>query len=330
MRALVTGGGGFLGSAIVRLLLDRGLEVRTVQRGSYPALEALGVEVVKGDIADAETMLKAAADCEILFHVAAKAGVWGSYESYHAPNVTGTENVLEAARGHKIGKVIFTSSPSVTFSGRDQINTDENDIYPDKYLSFYPQTKARAERLVLEANSPELATIALRPHLIWGPGDNHLVPRILDRGRAGRLRIVGSGEQLVDTTYIDNAAQAHLDAMDRLEPGAPCAGKAYYISNDEPIPIKTIINRFLVAGGLRPVDKHIGAGTAYAAGALLEGMYTILRKREEPPMTRFVARQLATAHWYNLAAAKRDLGYRPSVSIEEGLARLESYLRQAS
>lgn len=322
MKALVTGGGGFLGLAIVRQLRDRGYEVRSLTRGHYDVLDDLGVEAHRGDLSDAGTVSKATDGCDVVFHVAAKAGVWGSYESYRQTNLVGTENVIAACRAHGVSRLIYTSTPSVVHSGADVEGVDESAPYADHYETAYPQTKAEAEKAVLAANGAELATVALRPHLIWGPGDNHLVPRILDRQRRGKLRIVGPGDRLIDGTYIDNAADAHLNALDRLTPDAACAGRAFFITNDEPIATKDLINRICVAGGLDPCERHIPAGVAWTVGAILEFAYRLLRREDEPMMTRFVARQLSTAHWYDISAAKRDLGYTPKISIDEGMERL--------
>ncbi|MDJ0838109.1 MAG: NAD-dependent epimerase/dehydratase family protein [Acidobacteriota bacterium] len=322
MTILVTGGGGFLGQAIVHKLLDRDKKVRTLNRGDYPALASLGVEQVRGDIADPDIVDKAVSGCEMVFHTAAKAGVWGSYDSYHAANITGTQNIIDACRKHGVRRLVYTSSPSVTFGGEDQEGIDETAPYPETFLAFYPRTKAEAERRVIAANDANLAVVSLRPHLIWGPGDNHLVPRILKQGRAGKLRIVGTGANLVDSVYIDNAADAHILAGEKLAPGAPIAGRNYFITNDEPMAMAELINGILAAGGVSPVTRKISVGTAYRAGRILEGAYKLFGLNGEPRMTRFVARQLGTAHWFDISAAKRDLGYRPKVSIRDGFERL--------
>lgn len=328
MKALVTGGGGFLGSAIARRLLARGDAVRCLARGAYPELAAEGVELHRGDLADLACVRQAVEGCDAVFHVAAKAGVWGPYAEYHAANVLGTENVVTACRAAGVGKLVYTSTPSVTFAGKDEEGVDESIPYAERFLCHYPSTKARAEVHVLAANGPDLATVALRPHLIWGPGDNHLVPRILARAKAGRLKLVGPGDKRVDSTYIDNAADAHLLACDALAPGAPCAGRAYFISNGEPMALGALVNRILEAAGLPPVTRSVPAGVAYAAGAVMELVYGALRRKDEPLMTRFVARQLSTAHWFNISAAKRDFGYEPSVSIETGMQRLATWLAE--
>ena len=322
MKALVTGGGGFLGGAIVRLLRRRGDEVRSFARGAYPALEAAGVEVHRGNLEDAAAVSRAVQGMDVVFHVAALPGVWGPYEDYFRANVSGTEHVLAACRRHEVSRLVFTSTPSVVYRGRDIEGGDESLPYAESFSAHYPRTKAVAERMVLAADGEHLSTTALRPHLVWGPGDNHLVPRTVARGRAGRLRLIGDRPNVVDTVYVDNAADAHLAAADRLSPGAPCAGKAYFISNGEPLPLAEITNGILAAAGLPPVTKRIPTPIAVALGGLAELVYGGLRIRSEPPLTRFVARQLSTAHWYDISAARRDLDYQPRVSIEEGLSRL--------
>jgi nucleoside-diphosphate-sugar epimerase len=323
MKALVTGGGGFLGSAIARILLARGDTVRSVSRGRYPNLPC---EQLQGDLAEAGVAERAVTGCDVVFHVAAKAGVAGRYRDYYRANVEATQRVLDASRATGVQRLVYTSSPSVVFDGSDMEGVDESVPYPAHYHAPYPATKAQAERLILAANGAELATVALRPHLIWGPGDNHLVPRILARGRAGRLRRVGKECKYVDSTYIDNAAEAHLNAADRLSPGATCAGKAYFISNGEPMPTWDLVNRILAAGGVGPVTRSVPPWLAYGAGAVLEAVYAVLWPDAEPPMTRFVARELATSHWFDLSGARRDLGYEPRISIDEGLRRLQAHL----
>jgi len=327
VRALVTGGGGFLGGVIVRMLRERGDQVLSFSRSDYPAQTALGVEQVRGDLGDQAAVVKAAQGCDIVFHVAAKAGIWGDYADFYRANVTGTANVLEACRANGIGRLVYTSSPSVVFDGSDVEGGDESIPYPSSYEAYYPRTKALAEQMVLEANSPGLATVALRPHLIWGPGDNHLVPRILAKGRAGRLRRIGHRPNLVDTVYVDNAARAHLLAADRLAPGSAPAGRAYFISNGQPLSLWEMVNRILAAADLPPVTRSISPKLAYTIGLVCEGMWGMLRLAGEPPMTRFVAHELSSAHWFDISAARRDLGYRPVVSIDEGLLRLREWLQ---
>jgi len=330
MRALVTGGAGFLGRAIVVRLLARGDAVRSVSRRAHPEVEALGAQTLCGDVANADAMRRAAEGCDVVFHVAAHIGGWGPRAEYRRANVDGTANVIEACSSQGVAKLVYTSTPSVVHTGRDIEGGDESLPYATHFDSSYSETKAEAERLVLAANDATLATVALRPHLIWGPGDNQLIPRLLERARAGRLRLVGSGRKLVDATYIDNAAAAHLLAADRLGPEASCAGRAYFIAQGEPAPAEELINGVLAAAGLAAETRHIPAALAWWAGAAAEALYWLLRRKDEPPLTRFAATQLATAHWYDLAAARRDLGYESQVSTAEGLKRLrESFAESA-
>jgi nucleoside-diphosphate-sugar epimerase len=327
MKALVTGGGGFLGGAVVRLLQHRGDTVRSFTRSAYPWLDELGVEKTLGDLADPEAVDRAVNGCDIVFHTAAKAGVWGRYADYFNTNVIGTENVILACKKHGIRKLVYTSTPSVIHSGHDIEGGNESLPYSRRFEAYYPATKALAEQAVLAANGPEMATVSLRPHLIWGPSDPHLIPRLLARARSGKLRRIGSRPVKVDATYIDNAAEAHLLAGDKLEIGQPPAGKAYFISNGEPVELWPFIDRILAAASLPPVARSVAAWKAHLAGGMLEWVYWLLRLPGEPPMTRFVAHQLSTSHWYDISAAKRDLGYEPKVSIEEGLQRTGEWLR---
>jgi 2-alkyl-3-oxoalkanoate reductase len=324
MRVLVTGAGGFLGGAITRMLLARGDQVCAVQRSDVPELRALGVTVVRGDLAEPEVATKAVSGCDAVLHVAAKAGHWGSYASYFAANVQATRHILRAAKLQGVTRLVYTSTPSVAHAGGDLLGVDESAPIPERFHAHYPATKAIAETEVLAANSANFFTCALRPHLIWGPGDNHLLPRLIARAKAGRLRFVGDGQNLVDTIYIENAARAHLLALDRLQVGAACAGKAYFLSNDEPIALVEIVNKLIACAGLPPCQKFLPKAVAYSAGALMELAYTLLPLKGEPLMTRFLAEQLSTSHYYNIAAAKRDLAYQVEVSIAEGLRRLQA------
>ncbi|MFK5926019.1 MAG: NAD-dependent epimerase/dehydratase family protein [Desulfuromusa sp.] len=330
MRVLVTGGGGFLGKAVVKLLLAQGEDVCSFSRNIYPQLTALGVEQSVGDLTDLSAVIKAADGCDLVYHVAAKAGVWGSYEDFYQPNVIGTKNIIQACYKCDISRLVYTSSPSVVFNGSDMEGIDESVPYTTHFLSWYPQTKAEAEQFVLAANGASLATVALRPHLIWGPEDNHLVPRILERGRAGALRRIGDRPCLVDTVYIDNAAKAHVQAAEKLAVGSCVSGKAYFVSNDEPLPLWDIVNKILAAGNVSPVTKTLSPAIAYAVGWLLEYVYRGLKIPGEPRMTRFVAQELSTAHWFDLTAAKTDFGYQPEVSIAEGLKHLKNWLQQGN
>jgi nucleoside-diphosphate-sugar epimerase len=328
MNTLVTGGGGFLGRAIVERLVARGDRVRSFARGDYPELKRMGVETHRGDLADAATLEAACRNCEVVIHAAARAGIWGRYKDYYDSNVRGTENVIRACWSQGVARLVYTSSPSVVFSGGDLENADESVPYPRHFHSNYSETKALAEQKVLAANGAELRTLALRPHLIWGPRDNHIVPRLVARARSGQLRQVGNGRNKVDSTYIDNAASAHVLAADALERNPAAAGRAYFISNAEPRPVWELVNGIIGAAGLPPVKRRISHRSARTIGGALEFVYTALRIRSEPRMTRFLADELAASHWYNLSAARRELGYEPTVSIDEGLQRLAAWFRE--
>lgn len=328
---LVTGGAGFLGGAIAGQLLARGVRVRAFQRSAAPELAARGVEIVQGDLTRADDVRRAVEGAGAVIHTAAKAGMWGDEAIYRAVNVEGTRHVIDACRATGCRKLVFTSSPSVVHAGGDQEGVDEGEPYPVRHQSHYSATKAEAERLVMAAHGDELHTASIRPHLIWGPGDPHLLPRLMDRARRGRLMRVGDGRNRVDVTYIDNAAYAHLLALDALmdNPGR-VGGKTYFISQGEPVALWPFIDRLLAAGGLPPPRRSISHGAARRIGAFCEGVYKILGFKKEPPMTRFAADQLATSHWYDLTAARRDLSYRPLVSVDEGLARLEVWLNRST
>lgn len=327
-KVLVTGGGGFLGGAIVRLLVQRGDIIRSFSRSYYAELEAAGVEQVRGDISDAKAVDQACQDRDIVFHVAAKPGIWGSYDDYHRTNVDGTRNVIAACVTHNVPRLVYTSSPSVVFSGSDMEGVDESAPYPERFHAHYPKTKALAEQLVVQAASENLRAIILRPHLIWGPRDNHLVPRIIQR--AQHLIRVGRGQNLVDTIFIDNAAEAHILAADALLTKPSISGNAYFISQGEPLPLWDMINEILKTAGCAPVRRSMPHKIAWLIGAFMESVYHVLNLKGEPQMTRFLADELATAHWFDISAARRDLGYVPRISTAEGLRRLEHWLQKST
>lgn len=328
MRALVTGGGGFLGRYVVEQLLARGDQVRVLGRRDYPDLATSGVECVRGDVADAQIVSQACAGMDVVFHTAAIAGIWGRWEDYYQANVVGTENIVAACRQHGVGRLVHTSSPSVTFDGADQNGVDESVPYPTKWLAHYPRSKAIAEQHVLTANEPgKLLTCALRPHLIWGPRDQHLIPRLIERAKSGKLRIVGNGNNLVDMIYVENAAVAHLQAADALTAGATICGRAYFLSQGEPVVCWDWINDLLKLAEIPPLRRKISYRAAYAIGGLMEAAYRIAGKYDsEPRMTRFLAAQLATNHYFDLSAARRDFGYQPKINMAEGMRRLAETL----
>jgi nucleoside-diphosphate-sugar epimerase len=331
---LVTGAGGFLGRYIVEQLVARGDKVRALVRRNAPELEALGVECVHGDVRELTDVKRACRDVGVVYHTAAIAGIWGPWHHFYDTNVLGTKNVISACNHSGVAKLVFTSSPSVTFSGRDQCGIDESEPYPSRWLAHYPHTKALAEKMVLAANGQHhangqhpLLTCALRPHLIWGPRDQHLIPRLLDRARKGQLRRVGNGQNRIDAVYVENAAAAHLLAADALAPESSISGRAYFITNGEPVNCWQWINEILTAAGLPPVQRSVPSPIAYGAGAVLETLWTALGRTDEPRMTRFLAAQLGTSHYFNISAARRDFGYEPKISMAEGIKMLAQWLR---
>jgi len=329
MKVLVTGAGGFLGYGIAARLVERGLQVHSFSRRQYPALSKLGVTQHQGDLADANAVAEATAGCDVVYHLAARPGSWGSFRSYHDTNVRGTENVLAACRRHAVRDLVYTSTPSVVSRGTDLEGVDESVAIPSSFKAHYPATKAIAERLVRRANDADLRTVSLRPHLVWGPRDPNLLPRLVERARAGRLRRIGA-EKLIDTTYIDDAVSAHLLAGDKLQSPdyRDVAGKVYFISSGTPIGTWTMIDRMLEAANLPAVDRKISPRAAYTAGCLFEIVYGALRIKREPPTTRWVVEELSTAHWYDISAARRDLEYVPAVSLDEGMQRLAEWWQQ--
>lgn len=327
MRVFITGGGGFLGKFIVKQLLDKGHEVISFSRSAYPELESWGVTHYQGDLGSRSQVIAAMKGADAVIHTAAKADIWGDYQDFYQANVVGTENILAGCLHWKIDRLVYTSSPSVVHPGHGGLEgVDESIGYPEKFEAYYPKTKAIAEQMVLKANGEKLATVALRPHLIWGPGDPHFVPRLSERARAGRLRLIGTEDPLIDTVYVENAADAHLLALDRLAVGSPIAGKAYFITQDQPLPISEFANRILDAAGVPPVTRRVPLGIAQLAGTLFESAYRLLPLKGEPQFTRFLVHQMSTPHWFDISAAKKDLGYNPKVGLDEGMLRLKQHL----
>jgi nucleoside-diphosphate-sugar epimerase len=330
MLALVTGAGGFLGQYLVEQLLARGDRVRALARGNYPELECLGAQCVTADLRDALATRAACAGVDVVFHAAGVAGIWGPWEHYYGINVVGTQNIIAGCREHRVPRLVYTSSPSVTFDGRAQENIDERAPYAQRWLCHYAHTKALAEQAILAANDPALRTCALRPHLIWGPRDRHLIPRLIARARAGGLRRVGDGTNRVDMVFVENAAAAHLQAADALRPGSPVAGRAYFISQGEPVNCWAWIDDLLSLVGLPPVKRAISLKAAWRVGGVLEAVYRALGISSEPRMTRFLAAQLGTSHYFDISRARNDFRYAPQVSTAEGMRRLGAALRDVS
>ena len=323
MRALVTGGNGFVGRGIAERLHRRGDQVRILGRSPRPQALPKNIEYHQGNIENIEEIRAASNGCDTVFHVAAKVGLWGRRSEFVETNVIGTNNVIRAANEAGVRRLIFTSSPSVIFGTSSIINGDESLPYPSQHSSYYPETKAEAERSIIRANGVQgLATCALRPHLVWGPGDSHLVPRILDRARKNALFIVGNGENVVDFTFIDNVVDAHLLAADALIEHSAVAGQCYFISQDEPVRFWDFVGELLDRSSLPRPTKRLPLSIAKAIGHILEFSYEHAPLPGEPRITPFLADQLAKSHTFSSAKARRDFGYAPSVSVAEGLDRL--------
>jgi nucleoside-diphosphate-sugar epimerase len=327
MKALVTGGGGFIGRYIAEKLVARGFDVTSLSRGDHPELASLGVKTAQADVSEREKVITAIAGMDVVFHTAARVGVGGRLADFHRANVIGSRNVVDGCVAGGVKRLIFTSSPSVVFGGAPHEGADETIPYPTRFNAHYPATKAIAERETLAANGRDgLLTCAIRPHLVWGPRDTNLIPRLLARADAGKLAMVGDGRNLVDMVYVENAADAHLLAMDRLFTGSPVAGSAYFITQGEPVNLWDWVNRILARLGRTPVSKRIPYPLAYTAGAALEMAYRLLGLDAEPPMTRFVAQQLTMSHHFDIGKARRELGYIPNIGANEGLERLAKSL----
>lgn len=332
----ITGASGFIGGKLAERLLAEGRSVRVLARRPLPELEKLGAEAVRGDLHDAAALRRACAGVGTVFHVAGRVGVWGPESDFHRVNVEGTAHVIAACRAAGVPRLVHTSSPSVVFNGGDLAGVDESAPLCTQAPCAYPTSKAAAERLVRVANADTLATVSLRPHLVWGPGDRNVVPRVLALARQGRLKIVGAGRNLVDCTHITNVIDAHVLAEAALmpgnligyqTPGGDPRGRAYFITNGEPVVLWDWINELLRGVGAPEITRRVSLATAYRAGAVLETVWRVLPLKGDPPMTRFVAKELATDHWFKIDAARRDLGYVPRVSMAQGTAELIAHYR---
>lgn len=326
MKILVTGGGGFLGTWIVKELLKNPTYLVTnFSRHNYEHLEEMGVPTIRGDIthaADVEHALSQGFDA--IIHVASLVGMWGKREVFDRINIQGTQNLLEIAKKFGVKKFVYTSSPSSVFGRGGHQGADESLPYPEKHLAHYPRTKAAAEKLVLTANNSEFFTVALRPHLIWGPGDQHLIPRVVNQARLGKLKIVGSGENQVDVIYVEEAARAHVLALEKLAPGSVVNGQTYFLGQG-PVRLWDFIEKVLRHAEAPLPDQNISLGMATFMGNVFENLWKIAGiYSPEPPVTRFVALNMGTDHWFSHAKAERELGFNPQISIDEGLSRLFS------
>jgi len=322
MKVLVTGGGGFLGTAICKILIQKDYDVVNFSRNAYPHLSELGIKTVKGDLSDLNSIRIAMKDVEAIFHVAAIAGVWGKYESYYQTNTVGSQNIVSVAKELGIKFLIYTSTPSVVF-GKDDINNgDETLEYPTSYLTHYAYTKHLAEKHILSSCDEAFYAVSIRPHLIWGPNDPHILPRLIEKAKVGKLKRVGEGTNLVDIVYVDNAAMAHVLALEKLIVDQSISSNAYFIGQEAPVSLWDFIGKLVALSGEEPIESSISYKKAYFVGSILEQIFSLLGiNKPEPPMTRFIATQLAKSHYFSHEKAKKDFGYTPLITIDEGLER---------
>ncbi|PYY61349.1 NAD(P)-dependent oxidoreductase [Curtobacterium sp. MCSS17_011] len=318
MRVLVTGASGFLGQAAAAAVRDAGHEVRTFQRrpSGVP-----GVQDVAGTMTDDAAIARAVDGVDAIVHLAAKVSLAGDPADFARVNIEGTRSLLQAARAAGVGRFVFVSSPSVAHTGSSLVGADAGAAEPSRARGDYARTKAAAELLALDADAPDFAVVAVRPHLVWGPGDTQLVGRIVERARAGRLPLLDSGAALIDTLYVDNAATAMVAALEHVKDDG-VHGNAYVVTNGEPRPVADLLAGICTASGVRPPQWHVPAAVARVAGSAVEAVWRVRPGEDEPPMTRFLAEQLSTAHWFDQRRTRRDLRWTPSVSIDEGLERL--------
>lgn len=328
MKILVTGGGGFIGLALIKRLVKEGHDVSSFSRKFYPEHRKLGITGICGDICDTEQVDKACRGKQVVYHVAAKVAVWGPFNEFVKVNIGGTENLVKACQANRVKAIIFVSSASVVFNGSNLEGVDESRMIPERHISPYTRTKAGAEEIVLSSNCKDLKTISLRPHLVWGPGDTQLIPGILARARKKALRIPGKGECMIDTTYIDNLVDALVLVLLKIETDSKIWGKSFFITDGKPVTVLTFLNNIIEAGDLPPVNKSVPVFVAMFAAWCMEKSNRFYRIQSEPYLTRFVVRELSVHHWFDITAAKNELGYTPHINLETGIALVKKDLRK--
>ena len=314
MRVLVTGATSMIGACTVHELLRRGHEVHVMQRGESD----LPVQVFRGDICDSVVVRAAIHGCDVVIHAAAKVGLVGSFQEFFSTNVTGTETIMNAAADAGCRGVVYVSSPSVSYS----TTPVEGAVSPpaiDNVMGHYSRTKSIAERAVL--NDHRLPAVALRPHLVWGPGDTQLVGRIVERAQQGRLVLVNKGDAVVDSTYIDNVADALVAAAERIGIQENLDGKALVVSNGEPRTVASLVESICTAAGVAYAPRSASLRAAVILGSIIETVFK-LRPRSEPPLTKFTAYQLGISHWFDISETMELLEWAPRISLDEGFARL--------
>ncbi|SCL55495.1 NAD-dependent epimerase/dehydratase family protein [Micromonospora yangpuensis] len=325
LRVLVTGASGMLGGAVATTLADRGDRVRVLQR--RPSALA-GVDEHRGDIGDPAAVRAAVDGVDAVVHLAAKVSMTGRWPDFQRTNIDGTAHLLDAARAAGVTRFVQVSSPSVAHHGTGLVGVGADPADPDRARGDYARSKAAAELLALAADAPDFAVLALRPHLVWGPGDTQLVARIVQRARAGRLALVGAGTALIDTTYVSNAAEAIVAGLDRAaEPDVH--GQAFVVTNGEPRTVAELVGRICAAAGARPPRLRVPVAAATAGGTAVQRLWPALGRADEPPMTRFLAEQLSTAHWFDQRRTRAALRWSPRVSLAEGFTRLAADYRSS-
>ncbi len=324
MKVLVTGTGSLLLGGIASELLRRGDEVVCLQRRPAAFIGHQNAREVLADVCDEEAVALAAEGCDAIIHGAARVGVVGSQKEFFDTNVRGTENIIHAAAQHNISRLVFVSTPSVAHTGSSLIGASAGDAEIGRSRSYYAESKAIAERTVLNARNEQLAVVAIRPHLVWGPGDTQLVGRIVERAASGQLAVIGTGNALVDSTYIDNAISAHIAALDALHVGSACDGNAYVVSNGEPRTVNELMRSMCESAGVLFEPRHLSLALGIRFGSVIERLWPLMRS-SEPPITRFVAEQLGTAHWFDQRSVQQDLQWAPTVTIDEGFERLTQW-----
>ena len=320
----MTGTGSLLLGGLASELLRRGDEVVCLQRRPAAFMGHQNAHEVLADICNADAVALAAKGCDAIIHGAARVGVVGSQKEFYDTNVHGTENILRAAEQQSISRLVFVSTPSVAHTGASLVGAPAGQAEIGRSRSYYAESKAIAERTVLNARNSQLAVVAIRPHLVWGPGDTQLVGRIVERAKSGRLAVVGTGNALVDSTYIDNAISAHIAALDALHIGSACDGKAYVVSNGEPRTVNELMRSMCESAGVPFEPRHLSLTLGIRLGSLVERLWPLMQS-SEPPITRFIAEQLGTAHWFDQRVVHNDLKWAPSVTLDEGFKQLTQW-----
>lgn len=318
-RVLVTGASGVLGSGVAQALVAAGAHVTVLQR-SPSGLP--GVREIRGSVTNTADVAAAVDEVDAVVHIAAKVSVSGPLAEYEHVNVEGTRLLLEAAQRAGVQRWIQISSPSVAHSGDSIIGAGAQPADPSTARGHYAATKAAGELLALAADSPSFRVLALRPHLMWGPGDTQLTERIIERARQNRLPLLDGGTALVDTLFTVNAVEAiiaGLTAVDRVH------GEALVLTNGQPRPIGEMIRRIAVAGGAQEPTLDLPSGLAKAAGSLIETFWDADKRGDEPPITRFLAEQMSTAHWFDQRRTREVLQWEPRISLDEGFEQTRLY-----